>query len=76
MANKGATHTVGATVSGVVSGTYIAYNAAGDEIWRKEDFVIGKDEVPRGLSIGMKAMTIVNPKSGEILKRWNPWHVI
>ena len=53
-------------------GTYIAYDANGEEIWLHEDFVIGEDKVPVGISIGMRAGMIVDAKSGEKIKKWDP----
>lgn len=57
-------------------GRYVAFDKDGNEIWRKDDFVIGHDTIPEGLSIGMKAMRIVDPKTGAVLKKWDPWDVL
>ena len=73
---KVAKHPEGANVEKHVVGVYIAYDIDGKEIWRKDDYEIGHDQVPTGISICMKAMKIVNPKSGEVLKQWNPWDVV
>jgi len=59
-----------------ITGTYIAYDRAGNEMWRGENFTIGVDKAPGGLSIGMGAMRVVDPKTGETLKQWNPWGVL
>ena len=58
------------------SGTYIAYGPDGNEIWKMEGFHIGYDSVPTGISIGMKAGRIVDPKSGERIAQWNPWNLL
>lgn len=53
-------------------GTYIAYDAGGEEIWRKEGFTVHVDQVPGGISIGMKAGRVISG-NGEILAQWDPW---
>lgn len=57
-------------------GVYVAYDEDGEEIWRKDDFAIGFDKVSLGTSIGMRAMRIVDPSTGEEVKSWNPWGII
>ena len=57
-------------------GTYIAYDKAGKEIWRKEDFTRSHDSVPRGISITMGAGKCIDPKTGEVQFQWNPWNII
>lgn len=56
-------------------GVYIAYDKKGEEIWRKDDFEAGRDSVPTGISIVMGAGEIIDPSSGEVVHRWNPWSV-
>lgn len=69
-------HTEGANVEPHAVGVYIAYDGDGNEIWRKDDFEIGKDKIPAGLSIGMKAMRIRAKGSKKVLKKWDPWGVL
>lgn len=57
-------------------GTYVAYGKDGVEIWRREDFAMGMDQVPTGISITMGAGVIVDPKTGERLHAWDPWDVL
>lgn len=57
-------------------GIYIAYDGSGNELCRVEDFVVGRDKAPGGVSFAMKAMKIVDSKSGEVIARWNPWGVL
>lgn len=56
-------------------GTYVAYDANGKEFWRKENFEVHVDQVPVGVSIGMRAGRVITA-NGEILSTWNPWGVI
>lgn len=57
-------------------GVYIAYDGDGNELWRKDDFTVGRDKAPGGVLFAMKAMKIIDPKSGEVIARWNPWGVL
>jgi len=57
-------------------GTYIAYDKKGVEFWRREGFRAGRDTIPAGISLSMGAMQIVDPASGVVLGKWNPWNVI
>ena len=56
-------------------GHYVAYRADGEVLWEKEDFVIGKDKVPAGVSQGMSACAIYD-KNEKIISKWNPWAVV
>ena len=58
------------------SGTYIAYDRSGAEIWTEKDFVVGSSQVPRGISITMGAGVLVSPDSGERIHKWDPWGVL
>lgn len=60
----------------LVVGTYVAYGPGGEEIYSKPGYIVGDDIVPFGVSVCMKAMKIVDPKTGEVIKTWNPWGVI
>lgn len=59
-----------------VTGTFVGYARDGSEIFRKEEWRDGVDQVSHGLSIGLGATQIIDPKSGEILHQWNPWDVL
>lgn len=39
-------------------------------------FVIGADSVGHGLSMSMGAAVFVDPKSGELVRKWDPWGVL
>lgn len=56
-------------------GHFRAYDLHGTVIWEKEDFVIGVDNIPGGLSYGMSACLIEDTKGVE-LHRWNPRGVL
>lgn len=76
MANSGTTKAAANSSEKNVVGTYFAYKPDGTELWKKEGFVIGVDQVPMGVSMGMAAGRIVDPKTGEKLQQWNPWGVL
>jgi hypothetical protein len=76
MANSGTTKAAANSSEKNVVGTYIAYKPDGSELWKKENFIIGEDKVPSGVSMGMAAGRIIDAKTGEQLKRWNPWGVL
>jgi hypothetical protein len=56
-----------------VVGTYRAFDAKGRVLWECENFTAGKDKAPAGVSMSMSSMQIVDPESGEVLVKWNPW---
>ena len=76
MANSGTTKAAVNSSEKNVVGTYIAYKPDGSELWKQEGFVIGVDQVPMGVSMGMGAGRIIDAKTGEKLKQWNPWGVL
>lgn len=55
-------------------GHYRAYGTNGKLLWEKKDFTIGVDNIPSGLSDGMKCMKITDGK--KILKKWDPWGLL
>jgi len=54
-------------------GTYVAYDGSGNELWRRDEFEIGRDKVPSGIALAMKSMTIVDPATGDVISKWDPW---
>ena len=56
--------------------TLVAYDRAGTEIRRLENFRMGADSVGHALSMVMGAALFVDPSSGEVVRRWNPWGVL
>jgi len=56
--------------------TVVAYDRAGTEIRRLEGFRVGHDGVGHALSMVMGAALFVDPASGEVVRRWNPWGVL
>lgn len=57
-------------------GTYQAYGPDGEVFWVRDGFRIGHDQVPLGASIGMVAGTVTDPKTGEIIHKWDPHHTL
>lgn len=58
------------------SGTCRVYGPGGEVLWQCEGFVVGRDRVPRRLSLVMLAMQVVDPATGERVAQWNPWGVL
>lgn len=56
-------------------GLCLVYDRAGNELWRKPEFRVGVDRVPRALSGTMGAMVVVSD-DGERIAKWNPWGAI
>lgn len=57
-------------------GTLIAFDRRGEELWRMDDFKVGTDKVPYGVSLGMGASVLLDPATGEVKRTWNPWGVL
>jgi hypothetical protein len=57
-------------------GTLTAFGADGAVLWSQVGFAAGRDRVPRGVGMAMRAMLLVDAKSGEVLRRWDPWRVL
>lgn len=76
MANSGTTKEAANDNVARVVGVYVGYDGDGVEVYRDESYEIGLTTIPYGLSISMKAMKILDPKTGEVLKSWNPWDVV
>jgi len=57
-------------------GTCRVYGPGGEVLWERERFVVGRDKVPRRLSLVMVAMQVVDSSSGERVAVWNPWRVL
>jgi len=53
-------------------GRYLAYMADGKVIWNQPDYQHGRDSVPHGASMVMRAGQIIS-KDNLILHRWDPW---
>ena len=57
-------------------GTLIVYDRQGAEIHKAEDFTAGRDKMPAGISLTAGASVVLDPRTGEVLKRWDPWNVL
>lgn len=57
-------------------GTLVAFDGRGAELFRAEGFRAGRDMVPRGVSMAMRASVLLDPSTGEVLRQWNPWGVL
>lgn len=53
-------------------GTCRVYSSEGEVLWEREGFEVGRDRVPRRLSLVMAAMQVVDPGSGDRVARWDP----
>jgi len=56
-------------------GRYQAFDANGKSIWTLDEYQHGRDQVPHGVSMAMKAGRIVAP-DGTILHTWDPYGVL
>lgn len=74
MAKKG--EGAGAVQLADTVGTLTAFGAGGEVLWSHPGFVVSRDRVPRGVAMAMRAMLLVDAKSGEVLRRWDPWRVL
>ena len=54
----------------------VFYDKAGFPLREWPGFVVGKDAVGHGLSMAMGAARFVDPKSGELVRKWDPWGVL
>lgn len=52
------------------------YDKAGGLLRDWPGFVIGRDRVGHGLSMAMGAAVFVDPRTGELVRRWDPWGVL
>ena len=57
-------------------GTLTVYDRKGNSIYVEEDFHAGHDKMPAGVAISAGGTVIVEPKTGEVLARWDPWNVL
>ena len=54
----------------------VFYDKAGFPLREWPGFVVGKDAVGHGLSMAMGAARFVDPRSGELVRKWDPWGVL
>ena len=52
------------------------YDKSGVVLREWPGFVIGADQVGHGLSMAMGAVVFVDPGTGELVRKWDPWGVL
>lgn len=52
------------------------YDKAGGVLREWPGFVIGADSVGHGLSMAIGAARFVDPRSGELVRKWDPWNLL
>ena len=54
----------------------VIYDKKGNVLKDWPSFIIGRDTVGHGLSMSMGAAVFVDPKTGELVRKWDPWNVL
>ena len=54
----------------------VVYAKQGGILRELPGFVIGKDKVGHGLSMSMGAARFIDPATGELVRKWDPWHLL
>lgn len=52
------------------------YDKTGGLLREWPEFVIGADSVGHGMSMAMGAAVFVDPATGELVRKWDPWGVL
>ena len=56
--------------------TAVVYAKQGGIMRELKGFVIGKDKVGHSLSMTMGAVRFVDPSTGEVVRKWDPWGLL
>jgi hypothetical protein len=53
----------------------VVYDKSG-QVMVQQPFTIGRDQMGHGRSMAMGAVRFVDPKTGKMVQKWDPWGIL